>query len=129
MEKKQTEIKNLKDGSFILLDDVPCRVDSIQLSKSGKHGAAKARLVARGIFTDVKKSVVYPGDTKMDVPVIEKKSMQVIAFISDHVQLMDLQDYSTIELAIPDEFKGQLKEGDEVLVWAFGSYAMIKGRK
>lgn len=127
MEKKITEMKNLKQGSFVIFDGVPCVVSSVQLSKAGKHGAAKARIVAKGIFTSVKKNVVKPGSTKVDIPIIEKKAAQVIAFIGDNVQLMDMQDYSTYEVVKPDHL--ELNEGDEVVVWVYGSYFMIKTKK
>ena len=129
MEKRQTEIKQLKPGGFVIIDEVPCRVDTVQISKPGKHGGAKARLSAVGLFDDQRRIIVKPADSRVDVPVIEKKSMQVIAIIGDNVQLMDLQDYSQKEIKIPDELKGQLTEGDEVLVWQFGAYIMIKGKK
>jgi len=129
MEKKQTEIKNLKPGNFVLIDDVPMKVDKLQLSKSGKHGAAKARLFASGLFVDVKKIIVKPGDSRMDVPVIEKRNCQVVALTDEAAQLMDLEDYSMTELRIPEELKGLLTEGDEVLTWKFGNYSMIKNKK
>lgn len=129
MEKKLVEIKNLKPGSYVLIDDVPCVVEKLQKSKSGKHGAAKARMFARGVFDDIKKIIVKPGDTRMDVPVIEKKTAQVISLSGSNAQLMDLADYSTFDAKIPDELKDQLTEGDEVVTWGFGSYRMIKGKK
>jgi translation initiation factor 5A len=129
MEKRPTEIKNLKPGNYVLIDDVPCVVDKMQLSKSGKHGAAKARLFASGIFSDIKKIIVKPGDARMDVPIIEKVSYQVVALSGDNAQIMDLQDYSMDEIRIPEEFRGKLAEGDEVIVWRFGNYKMIKGKK
>ncbi len=129
MEKRVTEIKNLKPGSYVLIDDVPCKVDSIQLSKSGKHGSAKARITASGVFETKKVSVVKPGDSKMDVPIIEKKSMQVISIIGSNAQLMDLDDYSNIEVDIPEELRDKLVEGGEVLVWKFGKNILIKGNK
>lgn len=129
MEKRQTEIKHLKPGGFVLVDDAVCKVDEVQLSKSGKHGAAKARLTATGVFDNQKRVIVKPGDSTMDVPIIEKKSMQVIAIIGGNAQLMDLEDYSTREVPIPDEFKGQLVEGEEILVWRFGANLLIKGKK
>ncbi len=130
MEKRPTEIKNLKPGSYVLIEDVPCVVEKVQKSKSGKHGAAKARLFARGVFdTEIKKIIVRPGDTRMDVPIIEKKTAQVISLSADNAHLMDMTDYATFEVKIPDELKGQLTEGDEVVTWGFGSYRMIKGKK
>ncbi|MBI2584252.1 MAG: translation initiation factor IF-5A, partial [Candidatus Aenigmarchaeota archaeon] len=43
MEKKPTEIKSLKKGGYVIIDDVPCTVASLDISRPGKHGAAKAR--------------------------------------------------------------------------------------
>ncbi len=129
METHITEIKKLRPGGFVLIDGVPMRVDKVQKSKSGKHGAAKARLFARGIFDNSKKIIVKPGDSKMDVPIIDKKSAQVVALTENNVQLMDLTTYETYEVAVPEEMKGQLVEGDEVLVWSFGKYVMIKSKK
>lgn len=129
MEKRAAEIKDLKKGGFIIIDDAPCRVDDIQISKAGKHGAAKARLTAVGIFDGVKRTIVKPGDARIDVPIIEKKSMQVVALMGNHMQLMDLESYEITEVPIPDEFKGRLVEGNEVLVWKFGAHVLIKGTK
>ncbi len=129
LEKRQIEIKDLKNGSFVLIDDVPCKVDGVQISKSGKHGSAKARLTATGIFDNQKRIIVKPGGSTVDVPIIEKKSMQVIALVGDNAQLMDLEDYSTREVPIPEEFRGKLIEGEEVLVWRFGANLLIKGKK
>ncbi len=130
MEKKLQEIKNLKPGSYVIIDDVPCVVEKLQTSKAGKHGAAKARLFARGVFdTEIKKIIVRPGDTRMDVPMIEKKTAQLISMSGSHVQLMDMTDYTTYEVSMPEELKDQLVEGDEVTVWEYGTYRMIKGKK
>lgn len=129
LEKHVTEMKKLKPGGFVLLDDVPCVVEKVQTSKAGKHGAAKARLFARGIFDNSKKITVGPADGKFDVPIIEKRGMQVLALSGESVQLMDLEDFSQLEMPMPEELKGSLVEGDEVLVWRYGRYAMIKQKK
>lgn len=129
MEKRQSEVKDLKPGSFVLIDDVPCKVDSVQISKPGKHGSAKARLAASGVFDNQKRIIVKPGGAKIDIPIIEKKSMQVIALLGENAQLMDLVDFTTTEVPIPAELLGQLTEGEEVLVWKFGNYIMLKGKK
>jgi translation initiation factor 5A len=128
-EKHTSEYKKLKPGGFVLIDDIPCVVEKLQKSKAGKHGAAKARLFARGIFDDQKKIIVGPADTKCEVPMIEKRAMQVIAMSERNVQLMDLEDFSQTELPVPDDLKGQLMEGSEVLVWRFDRFAMIKQKK
>jgi len=129
MEKKPTSIKSLKSGSFVIIDDVPCKVDGIQISKPGKHGGAKARLTATGLFDNQKRVIVKPADTSINMPIIEKKAMQVVSFIGDNVQLMDLEDYSMHEIPLPDEFKGQVTEGEEVIVWVYGPHMLIKSKK
>ncbi|MBS3050615.1 MAG: translation initiation factor IF-5A [Candidatus Aenigmarchaeota archaeon] len=122
-EKRSAEIKNLKPGSYVLIDDVPCVVEKVQKSKAGKHGAAKARMMARGVFdTSIKKIIVKPA-------IIEKKNAQVISLTDDNAHLMDLVDYTTFEVKIPEELKGQLTEGDEVTTWEYGTYRMIKSKK
>ncbi len=129
METTSTEIKKLRPGGFVLIEGIPLRVDKVQKSKGGKHGAAKARLFARGIFDNTKKIIVKPADAKMEVPIVEKKSAQVVALSGNNVQLMDLTTYETTEVPVPEELKDQLTEGDEVMVWSFGKYVMIKGKK
>lgn len=128
-EKRSTEIKNLKPGGFVLIDEVPYTVEKVQKSKAGKHGAAKARVFARGIFDNSKKVIVKPGNAKVEIPIIEKRNMQVIAFVGENAQLMDLEDYSQLELPIPEDLRGRLTEGDEVLVWRYERCAMIKSKR
>jgi translation initiation factor 5A len=127
-EKKPTETKSLKAGSFVLIDDAPCRVDDVSISKPGKHGSAKARVTAIGIFDDVKRVIVKPADARVDVPIIEKRNAQIIAKVgTDRVQIMDLETFETIEVPLPEGM--QLDEGDEVLVWRFGANIQIKNKK
>jgi translation initiation factor 5A len=125
-EKRQTEIKNLKPNSFVIIEDAPCTVEDVAISKPGKHGGAKARVSAVGIFDGKRRIIVKPADARVDVPIIEKRSAQVLAFIGDRVQIMDLEDFSITEVPKPDF---ELKEGEEVLVWRYGTNYLIKSKK
>ena len=127
MEKRQTEVKSLKPGGFVILDDIPCKVESVDISRPGKHGASKARLTATGLFETVKKIIVKPADSKVDVPIIEKKDAQVISITEENLQIMDLSDYSLMDVKKPEDI--ELKEGDEILIWKFGAYCMVKQKK
>jgi len=127
METKSEEIKHCKPGTFVLIEDEPCTVVSLSVSKPGKHGEAKARIEAIGIFDGVKRSVVKPGGHKMQIPIIEKRAAQVLAITGDTAQVMDLEDYSTFEVKIPEEFKDKITEGREVVVWRWGNKLAIKG--
>ncbi|MEL9990421.1 MAG: translation initiation factor IF-5A [Thermoproteus sp.] len=120
MSTKYVEVGELKEGSYIVIDGEPCRVVEIEKSKTGKHGSAKARVVAVGLFDNVKRTLSVPVDTQVEVPIIEKFTAQVLAISGDTVQLMDMRDYKTIEVPmkyVEDEAKGKLANGVEVEVW------------
>ena len=129
MEKTTTVIKNLKKGSFILIDDDPCRVESISSGKSGKHGASKTRVEGIGLFDGRRRSIVKPSGDKVDVPIINKKKAQVLAISGNRVQLMDLSDYSMFELDIPEELKDKLNSGEEINYYELAGIRTLKQLK
>ncbi len=125
------DLGSLKVGRHIIIDDEPCRIVEYERSKPGKHGAAKARIVGIGIFTGQKRNIVSPVDSKVSVPIIEKRTGQVITVMRDAVQLMDLETYETFEAPIPvdDELKGPLDSGLEVEYWRILGKVKIVRRK
>ena len=110
----QQEVRELKEGRYLLIDEEPCRILSIQMSKPGKHGEAKARIDAVGLFDGSKRSVVFPVKHKVQVPVIGKRQAQVLSLTASEVQLMDLETYETFQLALDAESKVGLAPGAEV---------------
>jgi len=121
--KELAEVRTLKVNRYIIIDDEPCKILSISTSKPGKHGEAKARIEAIGIFDNQKRSVVHPVKHKVGVPMIDKRSAQILSIMGDNVQLMDMETYETFEMPIPEELKGQLEPGKEIL------YLEALGRK
>ncbi len=111
--KEQAEVRTLKEGRFILIDEEPCKIDSITKSKPGKHGAAKARIEARSIFTGNKKSYQGSVTDKVWVPAIDRRNAQILSLMGDQVQLMDSESFETFELPIPDELKGNVDAGKD----------------
>jgi len=127
MSKKVVEVKTLKVGKYVILDGEASKITSLSTSSPGKHGAAKARLEAVGIFDNQKRSIVKPVDTKIDIPIIDKRVGQVLALMGTNVQLMDMESYETIELPIPDELKDQLSEGAEAdYIVALGNMKIMR---
>ncbi|MFH1100725.1 MAG: translation initiation factor IF-5A [Methanobacteriota archaeon] len=114
--KELAEVRTLKVGRYVIIDDEPCKIVSISTSKPGKHGEAKARIEAIGIFDEQKRSVVHPVKHKVSVPMIDKRSAQILALVGKTaVQLMDLETYETFEMPISEDLQGQLEPGKEVL--------------
>jgi translation initiation factor 5A len=113
--KEQTEIGKIKEGRYIVIEDEPCRVVGIATSKPGKHGAAKARIDAVGIFDGVKRSIVQPVSAKTYVPVVERKSGQVLSIAGTTAQLMDMKDFTNFEIPIPEDKQGTIEVGKEYM--------------
>jgi translation initiation factor 5A len=113
--KEQTEIGKLKEGRYMVIEDEPCRILGISISKPGKHGAAKSRIDAVGLFDGVKRSIVQPVSAKVYIPVVERKSGQVIAISGNHIQMMDMKDFQTIEIAAPEDKVSQIEVGKEIM--------------
>lgn len=124
---KPVDLGSIKVGQYILVDDEPCRVVEYEKSKPGKHGAAKARIVAMGFFTEQKRNVVSPVDAKIEVPIIEKRSGQIIATMGENVQIMDLESYETFEMPLPkdDKLRSKLESGIEVEYWKLSGRSKI----
>lgn len=128
MSWEQAEVRELKPNRFVIIDDEPCKIISITTSKPGKHGEAKARIEAWGLFDNVKRSIVHPVTHRVRVPLIDRRRGQVVHLRSDaEAQIMDLENYETFDLPIDDEFKGNLKPGQEITyIVAMGRRKMIK---
>jgi translation initiation factor 5A len=126
MATKASTLKSLKPGNYVMIDDEPCKVQSITLSKPGKHGSSKARLDAVGVFDDKKRSIMKPADAAVQVPIIEKKKAQVISISGDIVQLMDLEDYSIFDASLPADMKGKAQAGAEVGYWKLENKILLK---
>ena len=129
MEKTIAVIKELRKGSFVIIDDIPCKVDGVSVTKSGKHGHAKARVDAIGLLDGRRRSLVKTADENVDVPIILKKKAQVLSISGDRVQLMDTSDYSMLELDIPEELKGKLNSGEEVSYYELAGIKTLKPLK
>jgi len=116
---KPADVGSIRVGGYVIIDNEPCRIASLTKSKPGKHGSAKARVVAIGVFDGAKRTFVKPVDAQIEVPLIEKKAGQVIALLPNAVQLMDLENYEVFEAAFPDEesLKEKLVSGVEVEYW------------
>jgi len=114
MPKTVAVIKDLKPNGFVIIDGAVCRVERVQVSTSGKHGHAKVRLDGIGLFDNTRRSVIAPSHENVEVPIVEKKRGQVVSITGNKAQIMDLTDYSLMEMEIPEERKDKIKQGEDV---------------
>ncbi|MDD1771442.1 MAG: translation initiation factor IF-5A [Methanomassiliicoccales archaeon] len=115
MSWTQQEVRELKEGRYMLIDGEPCKIINISTSKPGKHGEAKSNIDAIGIFDNKKRQIVHPVKHKVQVPMIDKRKAQILSIMGEEVQLMDMDTYETFQLPIPEEYKGQLNAGEEIM--------------
>jgi len=112
------EIRTLKVGRYIVIDDEPCKLVEYVTSKPGKHGEAKARMVAIGLFDKQKRSLVHPVKHKVHVPLVDRRKAQILANMGSEVQMMDLETFDTFNIPlrdIPDKFHENMKPGNEIV--------------
>lgn len=116
---KPVDVGELRVGGYMIIDGEPCRIVDIAKSKPGKHGAAKARIVAIGIFDNQKRQFVKSVDGGAEVPIIDKRAGQVFSVNPNGVQIMDLETFEYIDAPFPDEedLKAKLTAGAEIEYW------------
>lgn len=122
---KQVEAGKLRNGSFVMIDGEPCEVRSVSKSSPGKHGSAKAKIKARGLFDEKDRHITKPADTLMMSPDMDKKIGQIVSQEGDVAQVMDMDTYETEDMQIPDEF--DVSEGDKINYWVIDDRKLFKG--
>ena len=117
---KPVDVGELRVGGYMMIEGEPCRIVDIAKSKPGKHGSAKARIVAIGVFDKQKRQFVKPVDLGAEVPIIDKRAGQVFAINPTGIQIMDLETYEYLDAPYPDEEevpKAKLTPGTEIEYW------------
>ncbi|MBR9682669.1 MAG: translation initiation factor IF-5A [Candidatus Aenigmarchaeota archaeon] len=129
MATTKAAIKTLKPGKYCVIDGEPCKVLDVICSKPGKHGGAKARLEAVGIFDKRRRSIVKPASTEIEIPLVDKKTGQVVMITGNTAQIMDLETYETFDVEIPKEMKEKVIQGNEIMYWVLmGRKMLVTGK-
>ena len=126
MTTKSIGANTLKAGSYIVIDGAACKVSSIQTSRPGKHGHAKMRIEGIGIVDFKKRITVLPGHDHVDVPLIEKKTAQILSIQGTTANVMDSETYETFDLTIPEELRSEAISGVSILYWKVLSDKIMK---
>lgn len=119
----------LKKGDYVVVDEVACIVKDVSISRPGKHGHAKVNFMAEGLFDEKRRSEVVPGDESVTVPLVDKRTAQVLNVAGDEVNVMDMETFENFKMDIPEEFQGKIKSGQQVLYWLVLDNKVIKQLK
>lgn len=126
--KRQGEIREIKKGSFLIIDDHPCKIVSVDISAPGKHGHAKARIEGFSMFDNTRHSCISPTHAKCDIPIIDKRQAQVLSVSGETVQLMDSENFETFDMQLPDDatIKGRAVPGGVMDYWIVMGRHLLK---
>jgi len=111
-----------KPGTNIIIDGEPYTVKKIDISKTGKHGAAKCRIEASGIMSSQKKIIAVPGHERFEVPMVDKRKAQVLS-LGENVSVMDLESFENFDVPCDEEIRSELEINSNVEYWD------VEGRK
>jgi translation initiation factor 5A len=112
-EIKFVGVGQLKEGNYVLIDGFVCQIKSSEKSKPGKHGSAKARITAVGVFDDTKRQLLKQTGDDNEVPIITRGNAQIVAIMGESLSLLDMETYETREVPKPKDIPG-LQQGDEI---------------
>ena len=119
MSFKMAKVGELKNGNYAIINGEPSQIVQIQKSKPGKHGSAKFRCTAISLFDGRKQSFVSSTSANIQIPIVDKRSGQVLSITPNSVQIMDLENYETMDISIPndEEIASKLEAGKDIEYW------------
>ena len=123
VDKIYGSMGDLREGKYVLIEDAPCRIVSISKSKPGKHGAAKMRIEAMGLFDGTKRNLLKSSDADVEIPIIERKRAQIVSASGTSAQLMDLESFETFDVEIGEDMRSEVEVGKEI------QYMEVMGRR
>lgn len=95
------EAGQIKKGGHMMIKGKPCKVLSISVSKTGKHGHAKCNFVATDIFTGKKYEDMIPSTHGTTVPVVTRGEWEIIDIDGEELTLMDEGGNQKTDLNLP----------------------------
>merc|ERR1712050_255971 len=69
----------IRKGSHLMIKGNPCKCVEVSTSKTGKHGHAKAHIVAIDIFTGKKLEDLCPTSHNLEIPFVKRTEFQLLS--------------------------------------------------
>ncbi len=126
MVLKIVNATDLRIGNYVFVDNEAFQVKTMDISKTGKHGASKCRFETVSEMSGKKRIFMCPGHERFDVPMIDKRKAQVLSINGESVSIMDSENFENFELTIPEELKDELTDGANVEYWDVEGTKMLK---
>lgn len=117
----------LSKGTYFLVGNEPVSVTRKEVVAYGTHSHSKLKIFYKALEGGGERSITLGHGDKVDILDIIRKTGQVIAKLSNQVQIMDSKSYETIEATAEPELFNNLNENDEVIFVVFnGVYRVLE---
>ena len=119
-------VGSVKNGSYVVIQNRPCKVVHIDTFKVGKHGSAKANITGIDIFNEKKILVNLPCSANINIPIVDKFVYTAIYIDEEgYITLMDKQGKTRQDLKLPDETENDKNISARVREWMSGGKETI----
>eukprot|EP00758_Cryptobia_borreli_P013343 Tbor_TRINITY_DN5825_c1_g1::TRINITY_DN5825_c1_g1_i1::g.6674::m.6674/K03263/EIF5A; translation initiation factor 5A len=102
----------LKKGDHMVIKGHPCKIIDMSVSKTGKHGHAKASIVAVDIFTKQKLEDQAPTTHNVEAPFVKSQAFSLMDINEEGgLSLMDEENNMREDLNLPpdEELASEIK--------------------
>ena len=102
----------VRKGSHVMLKGHPCKVVEVSISKTGKHGHAKANITGIDVFTGKKYVEICPTSHNMTSPVMFRDEWMLtdIQMPGGQMTLMNQAGQTKEDLDLPKDTSGNFTE-------------------
>ena len=84
---EKVQAGSLTKGSLVMMGDKPCKVIKTSKAKPGKHGSAKAIIVAVSLTDDKKVEQSFGTSDLIDAPIVKRTEYPCLGLEGDFLQL------------------------------------------
>ncbi len=122
------EAKETTKGMSVLHNNTLYRIAKKEVIAVGTHSHSKTKLFLKPLFGGGTKELVFAHTDNVEVVEVIKKTGQVISKSEQHVQLMDIQSFETMDADINLGVE-ELNEGDEVIFVEYNGKVTVLEKK
>merc|ERR1712113_449038 len=98
----------VRKGGYVMLKGKPCKVVEVSISKTGKHGHAKANITGLDVFTGRKYVEISPTSHNMTAPTMFRSEYELVNVNNDgDMELMDAVGTMNTLLRLPKDTHGE----------------------
>merc|ERR1712187_822629 len=101
----------VRKGGYVMLKGKPCKVVDVSISKTGKHGHAKANIMGFDVFTGRKYVEISPTSHNMTAPTMFRNEYELVSVNDDgELELMDDVGKMNSSLQLPKDTHGEFTQ-------------------